>query len=99
MYDKKSFPRFTKKAFLFIYYISISYRNLVFIKKCIKFVKLLIYIMEEKYNFEFTVVELNTIFKGLQKMPYEVSAELIHKIQISVQTTQQEREKAAKLKK
>ena len=55
--------------------------------------------MEEKYNFEFTVVELNTIFKGLQKMPYEVSAELIHKIQISIQTAQQEREKAAKLKK
>ena len=55
--------------------------------------------MEEKYNFELNVVELNVIIKGLQKMPYEQSADVIHKIQLAVQSQQQEREKAAKLKK
>ncbi len=52
--------------------------------------------MEEKYGFEFNVVELNVIIKGLQKMPYEQSAEVIHNIQLNVQKQQQEREKAAK---
>lgn len=55
--------------------------------------------MEEKYNFELNVVELNVILKGLQKMPYEQSADVIHKIQLTIQTQQQEREKTAKPKK
>lgn len=55
--------------------------------------------MEENYNFEFNVVELNVILTGLKKVPYEHSAEVIHKIQLAVQTQQQEKEKAAKPKK
>lgn len=55
--------------------------------------------MEEVYKFEWNVVELNVFLKALQKLPYEQSAELIHKMQLSVQTQQQEREKAVKLAK
>ena len=52
--------------------------------------------MEEKYTLELNVVKLNTIIKGLQKLPYEESATLIKEI-INVVTKQQvENEKAAK---
>lgn len=52
--------------------------------------------MEEKYNLELNVVELNTILSGLSKLPYEVSSKVIHQLQSSIQTQQQEREKTAK---
>ena len=52
--------------------------------------------MEEKYSFEFNVVELSTLVKSLKKLPYEESAGLIQGIITSVEKQQIEREKAAK---
>lgn len=52
--------------------------------------------MEEKYTFEFNVVELNTIIKALKKLPYEESATLIQNVYNDVSKQQVEREKAAK---
>jgi len=52
--------------------------------------------MEEKYVFEFNMIELNAVVKGLKKLPYEESAGIIQGIINEVQKQQAEREKAAK---
>jgi len=52
--------------------------------------------MEEKYVLEFNMIELNSVVKGLKKLPYEESAGIIQSIINEVQKQQAEREKAAK---
>jgi len=57
--------------------------------------------MEEKFYFEFNVMELNIMLKALKKLPYEESANIIQKI-ISVheqQSIEKEKEKQKVIKK
>ncbi len=58
--------------------------------------------MENKFNFELTLGEVQVILKGLSKLPYELSAGIIDDIrnQYSEQLkTQEEKLKQEKLKK
>lgn len=58
--------------------------------------------MENKFNFELTLGEIQVILKGLSKLPYELSAGIIDDIrnQYSEQLkTQEEKLKQEKLKK
>lgn len=54
--------------------------------------------MEEKYLIELNIAEIQAVLQGLAKLPYEVSAEIIHKVRVTVQETQLKKEKEEKAK-
>jgi len=52
--------------------------------------------MNEKFNFEFTVMELNVIIKGLKELPYKESNSIIERIIEEYEKQAIEAQKAAK---
>lgn len=52
--------------------------------------------MNEKFDFKFSVFELNTLIKGLKELPYKESNKLIEHIQIEYEKQAMAMEKARK---